>query len=92
MHFIRSLLFDWTTLCAYRNGGMSVKEFYLLFSAITLRMWIGRMTGNVVVVGSSPIKGPRCFLYSKKHYTYCSVHVLVGSRTEFERDFTIKLI
>ena len=45
--------------------------------------WLAR---NVSVVGSSPIRGPRCFLEQE---TYCLVPV--GSRNGFERDFTIEL-
>ena len=45
--------------------------------------WVARMTRNVEVVGSSPIKRPRCFLEQKKLYSYCLV--LVGSS-----DFTIE--
>jgi len=40
---------------------------------------------GVEVVGSSPIKGPRCFI-EQKLYPYCLV--LVGSRNGFERDFS----
>ena len=48
--------------------------------------WVARLTRNYLnVVGSSPIKGPRCFLEQE---TYL---VLVGSRIGFERDFIIKL-
>ena len=49
---------------------------------------VARLTRNVEVVGSSPIKGPRCFLH-KKLYPYCLV--LVDSRNGFARDVTIKL-
>jgi len=42
--------------------------------------WVVRLTRNVEVVCSSPIK---------KIYPYCLV--LVGSRSRFERDLTIKL-
>ena len=31
-------------------------------TAKTDRQWVARLTRNVEVVGSSPIKGPRCFL------------------------------
>ena len=63
--------------------------------------WVARLTPNVEIVGSSPIKSPRCFLeqetlplllnvsLSKKLYPCCLV--LVGSRNGFERDFTIEL-
>ena len=44
---------------------------------------------EVEVVGSSPIKGLRCFIEQEKLYPYCLV--LVGSRNGFERDFTIEL-
>jgi len=47
--------------------------------------WVERLTCNVEVVGSSPIKGP----LSKKLYPYCLV--LVCSRNGFEHDFTIEL-
>jgi len=42
-----------------------------------------------MVVGSSPIKGPGCFLEQERHCPYCLV--LVGSMNGFERDFTIEL-
>jgi len=41
----------------------------------------------MLIVRSSPIKGPRCLNWSKN--LYCLV--LVGSRNGFERDITIKL-
>jgi len=47
-----------------------------------------RVTRNVEVMGSIPIKGPVVSL-SKKLYPYYLV--LVGSRNGFEREFTIKL-
>ena len=50
--------------------------------------WVARLTCNVEVVGSSPIKGPVVSL-SKRLYTYCLV--LVGSSNGFEREFTIEL-
>ena len=50
--------------------------------------WVARLTHNVEVVGSSPIKAPVVSL-SKKLYPYC--FVLVGTRNGFERDFTIDL-
>ena len=49
---------------------------------------VARLTRNVEVVGSSPIKGPLCFLH-KKLYAYCLV--LVDSRNGFARDVTIEL-
>ena len=50
--------------------------------------WVARLTRNVEVVGSSPIKAPVVSL-SKKRYPYCLV--LIGSMNGFERDFTIEL-
>ena len=47
--------------------------------------WVARLTRNVEVVGSSPIKAPVVSL-TKKLYRYCLV--LVGSRNGFERDRT----
>ena len=44
--------------------------------------WVARLSRNVEVVGSSFIKGHRCFLYCL---------VLVDSSNGFERDFTIEL-
>jgi len=38
---------------------MLVKEY---LETITYSQWVARLTRNVEVVGSSPIKGPRCFL------------------------------
>ena len=49
---------------------------------------VARLTRNVEVVGSSHIKGPRCFLEQE---TLPLCLVLVGSRNGFERDFTIEL-
>jgi len=40
---------------------------------------------EVEVVGSSPIKGPHCFLEQE------TLPLLVGSRKGFEHNFTIKL-
>ena len=48
--------------------------------------WVARRTRNVEIVGSSPIKGPSCFLEQE---TLPCCLVLVGSRNAFERDFTI---
>ena len=31
-------------------------------SYIVIAQWVARLTRNAKVVGSSPIKGPRCFL------------------------------
>jgi len=53
-----------------------------------MAQWIPRLTRNVSVVSSRPIKDPVVSL-SKKYYTHCLV--LVGSRNGFERDFTITL-
>ena len=50
--------------------------------------WVARLTRNVEVVGSSPIKKPPLFPWAR-NYPYC--FVLVGSRNGFERDFTIEL-
>ena len=50
--------------------------------------WVARLTRNVEVVDSSPIKGTVVYL-SKKLYPCCLV--LVGSRNVFERNFTIDL-
>ena len=52
-----------------------------------LTQWVARLTRNVEVVGSSPIKGPVVSL-SKKLYPYCLE--LVGSRNRFECVCTIK--
>ena len=51
--------------------------------------WVARLTRNLEVVGSSPIKAPRCFLEQETYCPYCLV--LVGSRNGFARDFTIEL-
>ena len=51
-----------------------------------MTQWVAHLTRNAEVVGSSPIKGPRCFL-EQQLYPYCLV--LVGSRNELERDITI---
>ena len=45
-------------------------------------------TRNVEVVGSSAIKGPRCFL-KQETLPYCLV--LFGTKKGFERDYTIEL-
>ena len=50
---------------------------------------VARLTRNVEVVGSSPIKGPRCFL--EQETLPLLLIVLVGSRNRFERDYTIEL-
>ena len=42
---------------------------------------VARLTRNVEVVSSSPIKRPPLFPLSKKHYPYCLV--LVGYRNGF---------
>jgi len=47
------------------------------------------VTHNMEVVGSSPIKGPRCFLEQETLPLLFSV--LVDSRDGIERDFTIEL-
>ena len=55
---------------------------------IDVAQWVSRLTRNVEVVGSSPIRGPRCFLEQETLLNaYC--FVLVDSRNGFERDFTI---
>ena len=46
--------------------------------------WVARLTLNVEVVGSSPIKGPRCFLEQE-------TLSLLLSTGWFEHDFTIEL-
>jgi len=46
------------------------------------------LTRNVEVVGSSPIKGPRCFFEQELYPFYL---VLIGSSNGFKRDFTIEL-
>ena len=33
---------------------------------VCVAQWVARLTRNVEVVGSSPIKGPRCFLEQEK--------------------------
>jgi len=58
---------------------MTVKGFYLFLYSIAWAQWVARLTRNVEVVGSSPIKGLLVSL-SKKVYPYCLV--LVGSRFE----------
>jgi len=50
--------------------------------------WVARLTCNVEVVGSSPIKVPVVSL-SKKLYPDCLV--MVGSRNGFGVEFTIEL-
>ena len=54
-----------------------------------MAQWVARLTRHVEVVGSSPIKGPRCSIEQETNYPYCLV--LVGSRNGFKRGFTIKL-
>ena len=53
--------------------------------------WVARLTRNVEVVGSSPIKGSRCFLEQETLALLLSTGS-VGSRNGFERDITIKLV
>ena len=51
--------------------------------------WVARLTRNVEVVDSIPIKGPRCFLEQETLLNaYC--FVLVDFRNGFERYFTIE--
>ena len=62
-------------LCLHVYNAVYNKLFFCFFvfcrstfvgSALSLRggvvQWVARLTRNVKVVGSSPIKGPRCFL------------------------------
>ena len=41
---------------------LNIKTCSNLFLESTVAQWVARLTRNVEVVGSSPIKGPRCFL------------------------------
>ena len=50
--------------------------------------WVARLTRNVEVVDSSPIKCPVVSLINT-HYPYCLV--LVCSSNWFEREFTFEL-
>ena len=49
--------------------------------------WVACLTRNVEIVGSSPIKGTRCFLVQET----LPLLLMVGSMKGFERDFTIEL-
>ena len=49
--------------------------------------WVALLARNVEVVGSSPIKGPRCFLEQETVPLLLST----GSMNGFERDFTTEL-
>ena len=55
---------------------------------IDVAQWVSRLTRNVEVVGSSPIKCP-VVSFSKKLYPYCLI--LFGSRNGFECDITVEL-
>ena len=51
-------------------------------------IWAARLTRNVEVVGSSPIKGPRCSLAQE------TLPLLLSTgwfQERFERDFTFEL-
>ena len=37
-------------------------QYIRKYVRVGLSQWVARVTRNVEVVGSSPIKGPRCFL------------------------------
>ena len=53
-----------------------------------MAQWVARLTRNVEVVGSGPIKGPRCFLEQE------TLPLLLSTgwfQEGFERDFTIEL-
>jgi len=39
-----------------------IYKYLVLGSRDSVSQWVARLTLNVEVVGSSPIKGPRCFL------------------------------
>ena len=57
-----------------------------------MAQWVARLTRSEDVVGSSPIKGPRCFLEQDTLPLLLNLLELVGSRNGFERrDFTIEL-
>ena len=49
--------------------------------------WVARLTRNVEIVGSSPIKGPRCFLDQET----LSLLLSTGCRNGFEREFINEL-
>ena len=53
-------------LSEVHNGGFLGLEVKFKTSSLSSRggvaQWVARLTHNVEVVGSSPIKGPRCFL------------------------------
>jgi len=42
-------------------------------------IWVARLTRNVEVVGSSPIKGPRCFL-GARNFTLIAKYWLVPGK------------
>ena len=39
-----------------------VMQYIRKYVRVGLSQWVARLTRNVEVVGSSPIKGPRCYL------------------------------
>ena len=57
---------------------------FMSLVSLTMSIYQTRQVTHIIAQSKAPI----VFL-SKKLYPYCSV--LVGSRNEFERDFTIKL-
>ena len=73
------LIFIPRTIVLLRQFPYVIREWLL--------QWVARLTRNVEVVGSNPIKG--IVSLSKKLYPNCLV--LVGSMNGFERDFTIEL-
>ena len=74
--------------CSQTVPGRTSTDYNAMTVLFYNKLFSGAVSRNVKVVGSSPIKGPRCSL-SKKLYPYHLV--LVGSRNRFERDFTIEL-
>ena len=96
MKFTPQCRFVFQETCAHEkrnNKGMELSLFlFLSHSPLDtgggVEQWVARLTRNVEVVGSNPIKGPSVSL-SKKLYHYCLE--LVGSRNGSEREFTILL-
>ena len=51
-------MYDWFILVII-TGDLPSLELHIFYG---VAKWVARLTRNVKVAGSSPIKGPRCFI------------------------------